>query len=112
MFEGRPDVFAKRRSVKIEFLKNFAKFTGKHYLWSVEVSFLIKFQFSDLKLYLKQRLKFKCLPVNFAEIFKNIFFHRTPPIAASGWLQAPKWTLKIKWLQMPVNRLDNTNTRK
>ena len=53
MFEGRPEVFAKRRSVKIEFFKNFAKFTGKHSLWSVGVSFLIKFQFSDLKLYLK-----------------------------------------------------------
>ena len=48
---------------KIGVLKNFANFTGKHLCWSL---LLIKL--------------FSC---EFFELFKSIFFYRTPPVAAS-----------------------------
>ena len=56
-----PEVFCK------EFVfKNFAKFSG----WG-------------LQLYLKETLA-QCFPVNFCEVFKNMFLHRTPPETASA----------------------------
>ena len=56
-----PEVFCK------EFVfKNFAKFSG----WG-------------LQLYLKETLA-QCFPVNFCEVFKNMFLYRTPPETASA----------------------------
>ena len=52
-------------------LKNFSNFTGKHLWWSL---FLIKLQV----------LKHKCFPVKFEKFFKDTFFYRTYPVAASG----------------------------
>ena len=73
-----PEVFYKKDD-----LKNFAKFTGKH------LCRLAKPQASDHATtglrpatLLKKRLAqiFSC---DFCEIFKNTFFNRTPPMAAS-----------------------------
>ena len=49
---------------------------------SARVSFLIKLQASDLQFIKKETLAqvFSC---EFCEIFKNNFFKRTPPVAAS-----------------------------
>ena len=52
---------------KIGVIKNFVIFRGKHLCWSL---FLIKLQVCNF-------------PVNIAEFFKNSFFHKTPPVAAS-----------------------------
>ena len=61
-------------------LENFAKFTGKN--TCVRVSFLIKLQASGLQLIKKETLVqvFTC---GFCEIFKNAYFYRTLPVAAS-----------------------------
>ena len=52
---------------KKEVLKNFTKLTGKHLCWS---------------LFKKEALTqvFSC---EFCEVFKNTFFYRAPPVAAS-----------------------------
>ena len=52
---------------KIGVLKNFAIFRGKHVSWSV---FLQKLQVCNF-------------PVNIAKFFRNSFFDKTPPVAAS-----------------------------
>ena len=59
---------------------NFVKFKLKHLCRSLFFS-----KFSDLKYVtlLKKKLRHRCFPVNFCEIFKNTFFDRTPPVAAS-----------------------------
>ena len=59
--------------LKIGALKNFANFTGKHLSWNL---FLIKLQ-------LQHYQKETSTRVFFCEIFKNIFFYKTPPVAAS-----------------------------
>ena len=62
-------------------LKNFTKFTGKHLCWSL---------FFKNLFFLKKRLReFSC---EFCEIFKNTFFYRTPPVAAS---ETPSLTIAI-----------------
>ena len=65
---------------KIGVLKNFANFIGKHQCWSI---FLIKLQVWTL---LKRdfRQLFSC---EISDIFKNTFFYRTPPVAASEQTQ-------------------------
>ena len=59
-------------------LKSYAIFTGKHLRWS---PFLIKFQsFRPATLKVTPMKVFYC---DYCKIFKNSFFHRTPPLAAS-----------------------------
>ena len=72
---------------KIDVLKNFANFTGKHLCWSLfsiqlqalRPASLLKRDFnmfdSNVMTYM-----FSC---EICEIFKIIFFYRTPPVAAS-----------------------------
>ena len=36
--------------------------------------------------FLRKRLWYRCFPVNFAKFYKNIFYYRTPLVAASGVL--------------------------
>ena len=66
---SRPEVFCKKGV-----LRNFAKFTGKHLCQSL---------FFNKNTLLKKRLWHGCFPVNFCEIYKNTFFHRTH-VAASA----------------------------
>ena len=63
---------------KIGVLKNFANFTGKHLCWSL---FLINLQAKALN-FIKKRLQ-PGVFCEICEIFQNIFFYRTPPVAAS-----------------------------
>ena len=67
---------------KIDVLKNFAIFTGKHQCWSL---FLIKFLI-NYQLYCKETPTqvFFC---EICQIIKNTFFYRTPPVAASEQTQ-------------------------
>ena len=60
--------------------KNFAKFTGKT---CVTVSFLIKFQAGACNFIKKQTLT-QVISCEFCQIFKNTFFYRIPPVAASS----------------------------
>ena len=71
---SRPELFCKKCV-----LKNFTKFTGKHLRQSL---FFKKVAGIRLQLSLKKDsgTGFSC---EFCEIFKNIFFYRTPPVAAS-----------------------------
>ena len=48
---------------KIDVLKNFANFTGKHQCWSL---FLVNF--------IKKRLQHKCFPVKYANLLRTPFF--------------------------------------
>ena len=64
-------------------LKNFAKFTRKHLGQSL---FLNKVAGAACNFIIKETLAqaFSC---EFCEIFKNTFFYRTPPVAASDNLK-------------------------
>ena len=64
-------------------LKNFAKFTRKHLGQSL---FLNKVAGAACNVIIKETLAqaFSC---EFCEIFKNTFFYRTPPVAASDNLK-------------------------
>ena len=55
-------------------LKNFAKFTGNSPFNNVGLS---------PPTLLKKRPLHRCFPMKFSEIFKNTFFNRTSPVAAS-----------------------------
>ena len=61
---SRPETFCKKDA-----LKNLAKFTGKHLCQS---------------LFLKKETLVQLFSCEFCEIFKNAFFYRTPPLAASA----------------------------
>ena len=61
--------------LKIDVLKNFANFIGKHQRWSV---FLIKLQ-------AWRSLQHRCFPVKFANF--EYLFHRTAPVTASEQTQ-------------------------
>ena len=71
---SHPEVFCKKRA-----LGNFAKFTGKHLCQDLFFDKIAGLRPSTL---LKKKLAqvFSC---EFCEIFKNTFFYRTPPVAAS-----------------------------
>ena len=58
-------------------LKNFLKLTGKHRCQSMFFNKVAGCNF------IKKRLNFRCVPVNFAKFFKNTFFHRTHPVVPS-----------------------------
>ena len=59
---------------KIGVFMNFSIFTGKHLCWSL---FLIKLQA------FKKETPAQVFSCEYCEIFKNTFFNRTPPVAAS-----------------------------
>ena len=61
-----PEVFCKKGV-----LKNFKKFTGKHLCQS---------------LFIKKETLAKVFSCEFCEIFRNIYFYRTPLVAASVYL--------------------------
>ena len=50
------------------YIKNLANFTGKHLCWS---------------LFLTKEIQTQAFPGEICKNFKNTFFHRTPPVAAS-----------------------------
>ena len=60
--------------------KDFAMFTGKHLCWGL---FLIKLQAFRLLPFLKRDSNIGASRGNW-EIFRNTFFFRTPPAAASN----------------------------
>ena len=60
-------------------LKNLVIFTGKHLSWGL---FLIKLQTFRLAIFFKRDSNI-CVSCGYCEIFKNSFFYRTPPVAAS-----------------------------
>ena len=60
---------------KIDVLKDFANFTGKHQCWSLACNFI------------KKRLQHRCFPVKFANFLRTPFFYRTPPVADSEQTQ-------------------------
>ena len=64
---------------KLGILKNFANFTGKHLCWSF---FLIKLRALRPTTLLKTDSK-QVFFYEICELFKNNFFYRTPPVAAS-----------------------------
>ena len=66
---SRPEVFCKKGA-----LRNFAKLTGKHLCQSLFVSKVAG---------LKKETLVQVLSCEFCEISMNIFFHRTPLVAAS-----------------------------
>ena len=65
---------------KISALKNFANVIGKHQCWSI---FLIKLQAWRSATLLKRDSNTGVFLCEICEIFKNTFFYRTPPVAAS-----------------------------
>ena len=69
-------------SFKIGSFKNFAIFTGKHLCRGL---FLIKLQAFKPENFLKINSN-TGVSCGYREIFKNIFFYRTPPVAASDGL--------------------------
>ena len=58
-----------KSSIKIGVLKNLAKFTGKHFCWSL---FPIKLQ--ALGLFIKKRPQHRCFPVHFAKFLRTFIF--------------------------------------
>ena len=71
---------------RIGVLKNFAMFTGKHLCWGL---FLINIQTSRAATLLKRDSNIEVF-LWICETFKNTFFYRTNPVAASGNIS---WTL-------------------
>ena len=80
MFQIREAVGGSQIFFKIGPLKNFANFTGKHLCWS---------PFFNIVAGLKRSVTFLKRDSNpgvfweICEVFKNTFFYRTPPVAAS-----------------------------
>ena len=70
-----------RRSIKIDVLKNFTKFTGKHLCQSL---FFNKVEGLSPATVLKKRLWYSCFPVNFMK------FLRTPIFIEHLWTTASK----------------------
>ena len=63
-----------RCSVKIDVLKNFGKFTGRHLCQSL---FLNKAASLSPATLLKKRLYFRCFPLNFAKFLRRPFLQNT-----------------------------------
>ena len=74
-------------------LKNFAKFTGKHLCQSLFFNKVVSLRPVTL---LKKVTLAQVFSSEFCEIFKNIFFYRTPLVAASvNALERLKTFLKL-----------------
>ena len=83
---------------KVGVLKSYAIFTGKHLRWS---HFWIKFQsFRPATLKVAPR---KVLFCEYCKIFKNSFFHRTPPVAASVTCKRRSLFQDMTWLISSIN---------
>ena len=85
---------------KMDVLKNFANFIGKHLCWSL---FLIKLQAwrpVGLQCY-EEEIPTQLFTCEIWEIFKNTFFYRTSPVAASGHV-IPKQEICSLKLWVPV----------
>ena len=83
---------------KVGVLKSYAIFTGKTTTWS---HFWIKFQSfrpADLKV-----TQTKMLFCEYCKIFKNSFFHRTPPVAASVTCKRRSLFQDMTWLFLSIN---------
>ena len=79
-------------------LKTYAIFTGKYLHWS---HFLIKFQsFRPATLKVTPMKVFYC---DYCKIFKNSFFHRTPPLAASVTCERRSLFQDMTWLFLSKN---------
>ena len=83
---------------KVGVLKSYAIFTGKHLRWS---HFWIKFQ-SFRPATLKVTTT-KVLFCEYCKIFKNSFFHRTPPVAASVTCKRRSLFQDMIWLFLSIN---------
>ena len=87
-------------------LKSYAIFPGKYLRWS---HFLIKFQsFRPATLKVTSMKVFYC---DYCKIFKNIFFHRTPPVAASVTCERRSLFQDMTWLFLSKNLLRSKNTQ-
>ena len=84
---------------KIGVLKNFTIFQGKHLCWSF---FLIKLQTWTTLLKETPTQVFSC---EYCEIFRNSFFHRTPPVAASLLVQ--ERFIDVLWYVCTIKRCFN-----
>ena len=73
-----PEVFYKKAV-----LKSFANFTGEHLYWSL---FLIKLQVFRPEPY-QEETPTQVFSCEICKIFKNIFFYRTPSVAASVFFE-------------------------
>ena len=71
-----PEMFCKN-----DVPKNFAKFTGKHLCQSLFFNKVAPLSLTT-SLKIKETLE-QVLYCESCEIFKNVFFHRIPPVAAS-----------------------------
>ena len=78
-FSKNPEIceqFLKPRSsrsqmfFKMDFLEDFALFTGKHLCWSL---FLTKLQTFMSATFIKKRLQHRCFPVNIAKSLRRAF---------------------------------------
>ena len=69
---------AVRRYSQKGVLKHFTKFKGKHLCQSCQSASVCNF--------IKKETLTQVLSYEFCEIFKNTFFYRIPPVAASGFL--------------------------
>ena len=63
------------------FLKNFAKFTGKHLCWTFFFNEVAGLRPAAL---LKKTLQHRWFSVNFAKVLRTSFFYRTPSVASSS----------------------------
>ena len=59
--------------VKIDVLKNFAIFTGKHFCWTL---FLIQLQ-AFRSSFIQKRLQHVCFPLNIAKLLRSAFLEKT-----------------------------------
>ena len=83
---------------KVGVLKSYAIFTGKHLRWS---HFWIKFQsFRPATLKVTPTMVLFC---EYCKIFKNSFFHRTPPVAASVTCERRSLFQDMTWLFLSIN---------
>ena len=77
------DNYKKKKSWEVfckkDVLKNFTRFTGKHFCWSL---FFNKVAGLRLESLFKKRLEHGCFPLNLVKFFNNSFL-RTPLVAAS-----------------------------
>ena len=83
---------------KVGVLKSYAIFTRKHLRWS---RFSIKLQsFRPATLKVTPTKVFFC---EYCKIFKNSFFHRTPPVAASVTCKRRSLFQDMTWLFLSIN---------
>ena len=82
---SRPEVFCRKRV-----LKNFSNFTEKHLCQNLFFNKVAGLRPATL---LKKRLWHRCFLL-ILRIFKNAFFHRIPPVAASEQIRKVESRMK------------------